>query len=77
MLWWGNQSPMYNFSSYFYHTSSHRHHQMYARNVGCLFLWNKLMSHNSMYIKTNISKHFTQEQFSLPTSGREIPCCHL
>jgi len=30
-----------------------------------------------MHIKTNISKHFTQEQTSLPTSGGEIPCCHL
>ena len=35
------------------------------------------MTHNYMYIKTNISKHFTQEQISLPTSGRDIPCCHL
>jgi len=42
-----------------------------------LFLWNKFMTCNSMHIKTNISKHFTQEQISLPTSGREIPCCHL
>ena len=42
-----------------------------------LFLWNKLATHNSMHIKPNISKHFTQEQTSLPTSGREIPRCHL
>ena len=37
-----------------------------------LFLWNKYVTHNSMHIKTNINKHFTQEQTSLPTSGREI-----
>jgi len=35
------------------------------------------MTHYSMHIKTNISKHFTQEQTSLPTSGGEISCCHL
>ena len=75
MLWWRYPSPVHHFSGYFHHTSSHRHHQMSARNVGSVS-WNKLMTHNSMHIKTNISKHFTQEQTSLPTSGREIPRCH-
>jgi len=42
-----------------------------------LFLWNNLMTHDSLHIKTNISKYFKEEQTSLPTSGREIPCCHL
>jgi len=34
MLWWRNQSPVHHFSGYFHHTSSHRHHQMFTRNVG-------------------------------------------
>ena len=41
-----------------------------------LFLWTNSW-HLPMLIKTNISKHFTEEQTSLPTSGREIQCCHL
>jgi hypothetical protein len=42
-----------------------------------LFLWNKLMTHDSRHIKTNISKHFTQEQTYLPISSTEISSCHL
>jgi hypothetical protein len=31
----------------------------------------ELMTHDSMHINSNTSKHFTQEQTSLPTSGMQ------
>ena len=48
-------------------------------DIKCLqeMMFHSFPMEHSMHIKTNISKHFTQEQTSLPTSGREIPCCHL
>ena len=61
----------------FFTTSSHRHHQMSARNVGSVCSYRSISWHDSMFTKTNISKHFTQQQMSLPTSSREIPCCYL
>ena len=48
--------------------SSHRHHEICARNVGLVCSYGtKLMMHDSIHNKTKISKHFIQEQTSLPT----------
>ena len=49
MLWWRNQSPVHHFSGYFKYTSSQRHHQMFARNVGSVYSYGTNSWHTIPY----------------------------
>ena len=65
MLWWRNQSPVHHFSGYFHQTSSHRHHQMSARNVDsvCSYgtnSWHTIPCTSKHHTATNVSAYFRQ-----------------